>query len=114
MGWPAAVLAALLLQTANPAADGTKALNEKRWDDAAGLFAKAIAAEPTDYTSHFNLAFAFSMLHRDDAAVAEYRKTLELKPGLLPAELNLGVLLVRVNQPKEAVPLLASVVKQKP
>ena len=114
MWWHGAVLAALLLQTANPAADGMKALNEQRWEAAADSFAKAAAAEPGDYSHHFNLAFALSMLHRDADAVAEYRKTLDLKPGLMPAELNLGILLLRQKQPKEAVPLLESVVKQKP
>ena len=114
MWWHGAVLAALLLQTANPAADGMKALNEQRWEAAADSFAKAVTAEPGDYSHHFNLAFALSMLHRDADAVAEYRKTLDLKPGLVPAELNLGVLLLRQKQPKEAVPLLESVVKQKP
>ena len=114
MGWPGAVLAVYLLQAANPAADGMKAMNEERWDAAAESFAKAVSAEPGDYSHHFNLAFALSMLHRDAEAVAEYRKTLELKPGLPPAELNLGALLLRQKQFKDAVPLLESVVKQKP
>ena len=114
MWWPGAVLSVLLLQAVNPAVEGMKALDEKRWDAAAESFAKAVAAEPGDYGHHFNLAFALSMLHRDTDAIAEYRKTLAIKPGLLPAELNLGVLLVRQKQPKDALPLLESVVKQKP
>lgn len=51
------VLAALLFfQTAGPAADGLKALDEGRYDAAAQSFTKAIEADPSDYTAHFNLA----------------------------------------------------------
>jgi tetratricopeptide (TPR) repeat protein len=114
MWWPVAVLAALLLQATNPAADGMKALNEQHWDAAVDAFTKAIAAEPGDYSHHFHLAFALSMQHRDADAIAEYRKALEIKPDLLPAEMNLGVLLVRQKQYADAVPLLEAVVKEKP
>ncbi|HEY1339881.1 MAG TPA: tetratricopeptide repeat protein, partial [Bryobacteraceae bacterium] len=80
----------------------------------ADAFVKAIAADPKDYTAHFNLALAYGFLHKDDEAIAEYRKTLELKAGLYEAELNGGMLLIRRKQPADALPLLAHAVEQKP
>ena len=84
-----AILAAfLLLQTPDFTSDGLKALDDGKYDVAAQLFAKAVEADPKDYTAHFNLALAYSMLGKDAEGIAEYRKTLELKPGLYEAELN--------------------------
>src|SRR5262249_6914444 len=44
----------------------------------------------------------------------EYRKTLELKPGLYEAQLNAGILLLKQKQAAEAAPLLAGAAGQKP
>lgn len=109
------VLAALLFfQTAGPAADGLKALDEGRYDAAAQSFTKAIEADPSDFTAHFNLALAYSFLNRDTEGIAEYRKTLDLKPGLYQAQLNAGILLLRQKNAAEALPLLDAAVTQKP
>lgn len=111
-----ALLALLLWQapTADPAAEGIKALNEQRWDAAAASFSKAIEADAKDYSHHFHLAFALSMLSRDQDAIAEYRKALELKPGLYEAQINLGILLLRTKQPVEAATLLEAAAQAKP
>ncbi len=105
-----AAAALLLLQSA----EGVKALEEHRYEAAAGFFQQAIAADPSDYSSHFNLAIAYGYLHRDEEGIAEYRKTLELKPGLFEAETNEGTLLLRGHRAAEAVPLLEDAVRQKP
>ena len=94
--------------------DGLKALDAKQYDAAAGDFTKAIEADPKDYTAHFNLAFAFSMLNRDADSISEYRKTLELKPVLYQAELNLGIVLLRQKQAADAVPYLRAAAAEKP
>ena len=94
--------------------DGMKALNEGRYEAAAQAFAKAIEADPNDYTAHFNLAMAYSFLNRDAEGITEYRKTLELKPGLYQAQLNEGILLLRQKQASEAQPLLEAAAAQKP
>src|SRR5579884_1314517 len=91
-----------LLQTADPAAGGLKALNEHRYEEAAAEFQKAVEADPKDYAAHFNLAIAYGFLNRDADGIAEYRKTLELKPGLFEAETNEGVLLLRQKRAAEA------------
>jgi tetratricopeptide (TPR) repeat protein len=110
----AAVLALFFLQASDPVSDGQKALQDGKFEAAVQAFTQAIAADPKDYFSHFNLALAYTNLRRDAEAVAEYRKTLELKPGLFEAELNAGMVLMRDKQPAEALPLLEAAVEQKP
>jgi Tfp pilus assembly protein PilF len=106
--------ALLFLQAADPYSDGMKALDERKYEVAVEAFNKAIAADPKDYTAHFNLALAYGFLHKDAEAIAEYRKTLDMKPGLYEAQLNGGMLLIRQKQPAEALPLLAAAVAQRP
>ncbi len=103
------VLAALL-QAADPSAEGLKALEANNYASAAQLFAKAVEADPKDYAARFNLALANSLLGNRAEAIAGYKATLELKPGLYEAEMNLGILL----QGAEALPWLEEAVKQKP
>jgi Tfp pilus assembly protein PilF len=106
--------ALLFFQAANPGAEGMKALDEGKYEAAAEAFTKVIAADPSDYTAHFNLALAYSFLQQDDRGIAEYRKTLELHPGLYQAQLNLGILLLRQKKPVDARPLLEAAAAQKP
>ncbi len=109
------VLALLFfLQGPDFASDGLKALDDQRYEAAAAAFQQGIAADPKDYSLHFNLAFAYTALHRDADALAEYRKTLELKPALYEAELNGGILLLRQKNAAEALPLLEDAARQKP
>ena len=91
-----------------------KALEDGKYEAAVAAFQKAIGADPKDYFAHFNLAMAYSLLHQDAEGVAEYRKTLELKPGLYEAELNGGILLLRQKNPAEALPLFEDAARQKP
>ena len=73
-----------------------KALDEKRYPDAVpGFRRKPIAADPKDYSLHFNLALAYSLMGKNAEAIPEYKKTLELKPDLYQADLNLGISLLR-------------------
>jgi Flp pilus assembly protein TadD len=97
----------------NPAEQGLKALNDKQYQAAANDFTLALAADPKDYSLHFNLALAYSLMGKNAQAVPEYRKTLELKPGLYQAELNLGISLLREKQASDAVPVLRDAAAQK-
>ena len=92
MWWLAGLL---LLAQADYTSEGMKALEEGRYDAAVTAFGKATAEDPKDYFAHFNLAMAYTLLHRDAEAVASYRRTLEIKPGLYEAELNAGIVLLR-------------------
>jgi Tfp pilus assembly protein PilF len=111
-----AIAAALLffLQATDPTSDGMKALEEGKYEAAVEAFTRAIHADAKDYFAHFNLAMAYSLLHKDAEGVAEYRQTLELKPGLFEAELNGGILLLRQKNPTEALPLFEDAARQKP
>lgn len=110
----ALLVAILALQTPDYTAEGNKALDEGRYEAAAQAFSKAVAADPKDYTAHFNLALAYSMLGKDAEGVAEYRQALEIHPRLYEAELNAGILLLRGKNPADALPLLADAVEQQP
>lgn len=110
------VLAAalLLLHSVDFSEEGRKALEARKYEEAAAHFSKAVAADPSDYAAHFHLALAWSMLRKDAEAIAEYRKVLELKPGLYEAQLNVGILLLRQKRPGEAVEPLQKAVEAKP
>jgi eukaryotic-like serine/threonine-protein kinase len=110
------VLLAAAAAADDPLQTGLKALEEQRYQAAVDSFRAAIAADSNDYSAHFNLAFALSMLggNNDAAAIAEYQQTLRLKPGLYQAELNLGILLLRQKQGAAAVPHLEAAAKEKP
>src|SRR5690242_6777838 len=112
--WPTTTLVLFLAFQSNYSDQGLKALDEKRYQAAVDSFLSAIAAEPNDYTAHFNLALAYSLMGKDAEAVPEYKKTLELKPGVYQAELNLGISLLREKRGAEAVPYLTEAVSQKP
>jgi tetratricopeptide (TPR) repeat protein len=73
---------------------------------------QAIAADPKNYSLHFNLALAFSLMGKNAEAIPEYKKTLELKPDLYQAELNLGISLLREKQPAEAAQYLTTAAAQ--
>ncbi|HYW42837.1 MAG TPA: tetratricopeptide repeat protein [Bryobacteraceae bacterium] len=110
----AVTVALFFFQTADFNAGGMKALEEGRYEAAVQAFVKAIEADPKDYTAHFNLALAYGFLHKDAEGIAEYRKTLDLKPGLYEAQLNGGILLMRRKDAAEALPLFAAAAEQKP
>ena len=110
----ALVAVLFFLQSPDFEAQGLKALDAAKYEQAAELFTKAIAADPKDYAAHFHLALSYSMLKRDAEGVTEYKKVLELKPGLYEAQLNLGILLLRDKQAAEALPYLQQAAAQKP
>ena len=93
---------------------GMKALEEGKYEAAVQAFTKAVEADAKDYFAHFNLAMAYGFLHQDAEGIAEYRKTLAIKPGLYEAELNAGILLMRQKDPAEALPLFQAAAEQKP
>jgi len=110
----ALLVALFFLQSTDFSSEGMHALEAGKYDAAVEAFTKAIAADPKDYTAHFNLALAYTFLHKDAEGIAEYRKTLELKPGLYEAQLNGGILLMRQKNPADALPLFEGAADQKP
>ena len=111
---PSIALVLLLAFQTNFSEDGLKALDEKRYPAAVENLTKAIAANPKDYSLHFNLALAYSLMGKHAEAIPEYKTTLELKPDLYQAQLNLGISLLREKQPAEAARYLTTAVAQNP
>jgi tetratricopeptide (TPR) repeat protein len=108
------LLLAFLAQSTDFNAEGVKALDSRNFEAAATAFTQAIAADPKDASSHFNLALAYSMLGRDAQAIPEYKTVLQLQPGLYEAQLNLGITLIRAKDPAAAISLLQQATHQKP
>lgn len=109
-------LAALLVFSPqqDPLADGVKALEANQPAAAEPLLRDAVSRDPGNFTAHFNLALALSLEKKDDEAIQELRRTLELKPGLYQADVNLGTLLLRGNRPAEALPALKEAAELQP
>src|SRR6266852_5638853 len=112
--WAAAILSLLFLFATDFTSEGMKALEERKYQEAADLFAKAVAADSSDYAANFHLALSYSLLGKAAEAIPIYKKVLDLKPGLYEAELNLGILLVGQKHPQEAIPYLQSATGKKP
>src|SRR5450432_372413 len=55
---------------------------------------KFIAEQPDAAYGHFQLAYAFTALHKTPEARAEYERALVIDPKMAEAYLNLGVLLI--------------------
>ena len=109
-----AAVVSLLLQAPDYVGQAVQALDAKQPAAAEALLRKAVTADGDDYTAHFHLALALSLQGKDDEGIAEYHKTLELKPGLFEADLNLGILLLRNKRGGEAVPVLREALAAKP
>lgn len=112
--WLPAALFLLLQAATDPVEEGRKALDANQFDKAVELFAQAIAHDGSDYAAHFHLALAYSLKNDDAHAIPEYQKTLELKPGLYQAQLNLGISLLRAGRAAEAIKPLQEALAQKP
>src|SRR5260370_1972349 len=97
------LLVALFAQAVDFQAEGKKALEAQKYEEAAALFTKAVAADPKDYGAHFHLALSYSLLGKDAQAIPEYKTVLQLQPGLYEAAMNLGILLLRTRDAAGAV-----------
>src|SRR5580658_1494209 len=95
-------------------AEGLKALDANQPAVAEPLLRQAVQADTNDFAAHFNLALALSLQQKDDEAIRELRRTLELKPGLYQADLNLGTLLLRNKRAAEAAPVLKEALESAP
>ena len=113
--WLVAVLALLAAaQATDPSAEGIKALEQEKYEEAAAAFERALKQDPQDYGAQFHVALAHSLLGKKTEAIAGYQKVLELKPGLYEAELNLGILLIDEGQPAKAESYLKAATDKKP
>jgi tetratricopeptide (TPR) repeat protein len=104
---------ALLAQSPDLMEQGVQALDTKQYDRAVELFTQAAGANPKDYAAEFQLGLAYSLLGKDADAVPHYKAALDLKPDLYQGQLNLGLSLLRMKDPRAAQPYLESALEQK-
>ena len=115
MGLPLFAVALMLFAaTEDFLGDAIKALDSQQPAMAEALLRKAVAADADDYAAHFHLALALSLQNKDEEGIGEYQRTLQLKPGLFEADLNLGMLLLRNKRAAEAVPVLKEALVARP
>jgi tetratricopeptide (TPR) repeat protein len=108
------LLAVILAQSVDYSAEGRKALDAQKYDAAVEFFTKAVAEDPKDYGTRFNLALAYSFQGKFAESIPQYKAVLELKPGLYEAELNLGISLFRSKDAAGAAVQLKAAAEQKP
>jgi len=108
------LLLALWLAQSGPIEVGIAALDKGEFAAAEREFEKAVAADAQDYSAHFYLALARTFLNKDDEAAKGFEKTLELKPGLFEAQVNLGLLHYRYRRYPQAIEQLRAAVDQRP
>ncbi len=78
-----------------------------RLAEAETIFRRLVGEHPDNADVQYNFAFVLTRLHRLPEAIAAYHKALALRPGFLPAAINLGNLLQhQANQPDQAVEVL--------
>ena len=102
-------------------------MKENRSDEAASLFRDALAIKPDDEIAKPALAFLtggagehnnrgaqLAREGRNDEALAEYKKAIELDPHQYDAHMNLGALLSRMNDNAGAAEHFAAAAKERP
>lgn len=90
------------------------ALEKEDYASAAKALEEYLPQNPEDFRAEFNLAYAYSMMGRRADAIGRYRNVLNRQKELVPAHLNLGMLLVEEKQAAEAVEHLRFVQEKEP
>jgi tetratricopeptide (TPR) repeat protein len=90
------------------------AFESGRMEEAADLFARAAKAQPARADYWCNQGLAQARLGHHAAAIACYRKALELAPDLFEANLNLAAALMAENEMEAAIKLYRQVIDHRP
>lgn len=98
----------------DPMREAAAHLDAGRYAEAVAVLKEYVAKNPDSAAGHFNLALSQSLAGEDEAAIAGFRKVLELQPGLFEAQLNLGQALVKAGRFAEAEAPLAAAAATKP
>jgi Flp pilus assembly protein TadD len=80
-------------------AQAEDAIQKNDFAGAETLLKKAIDKAPDNYQAWFDLGFVLNRLGRADESIAAYRKSVAAKPEVFESNLNLGLMLVRSNNP---------------
>lgn len=93
---------------------GLALLRTGDYTNAAEILKKAVNADDTDYTSHGNLAIAYTKLEKDTEALAEFEKTFSLKPDLVELRLDYANLLADMKKYDTAIEQYKMYIEQNP
>lgn len=93
----------VVVSSGNPAQDGIDQYAAKQYEQAIESFKAAIAKNPKDSGSGFNLGISYYNLKRYDEAVAALKQTIAIKPDWAAAYTELGNALDRSKHPDEAI-----------
>jgi Tfp pilus assembly protein PilF len=85
-------------------AQAEDAIQKNDFTSAETLLKKALDKDPSksqawSYQAWFDLGFVLNRLARPDESIAAYRKSVAAKPDVFESNLNLGLMLVRANNP---------------
>ena len=94
-------------------AQAEDAIQKNDFAGAETLLKKALDKDPNNYQVWFDLGFVLNRLGRTDESIAAYRKSVAAKPDVFESNLNLGLMLVRANNP-EAEQFLRAATTLKP
>ncbi len=89
-------------------AQAEDAIQKNDFAGAEALLKKAVDKDPNNYQAWFDLGFVLNRLGRTDESMAAYRKSVAAKPDIFESNLNLGLMLVRANNPEAEVFLRAA------
>jgi len=89
--------------------DAQAALDKNDFAAAIPPLQKFLAEKPDVAYAHFQLAYAYTGLHQDGEARAEYAKCVALDPKMAEGHLNLGILLLEKDPAAAAVSLRQAV-----
>jgi len=86
-------------------AQAEDAIQKNDFTGAETLLKKALEKDPNNYQAWsyqawFDLGFVLNRLARPDESIAAYRKSVAAKPDVFESNLNLGLMLVRANNPE--------------
>jgi len=94
-------------------AQAEDAIQKSDFSGAEALLKKALDKDGNNYQAWFDLGFVLNRLNRADESIAAYRKSVAAKPDVFESNLNLGLMLVRANNP-EAEQFLSAATALKP
>jgi Tfp pilus assembly protein PilF len=86
--------------------DAQQAIGKNDYAAAIPLLVAFLKDHPGNASAHFQLAYSYGSQKRDDDAIFEYRRAIEINPDLAPAELNLGLKLMEKGDAAGAAPFL--------
>ena len=84
------------------------------WENKITLWSDVVKKSPGKARPHFNLGAAFSEQKRDEEAIPQYQRALEISPKLAEPHINLGEALERQGKIEEAAEYYRAALKIEP